>query len=285
MADDYIGKKMEDYRRGINASAYRRKITPTGTSRGIWPVKFPARIAFVTGGANGIGREIVKTLCQAGCRVAFCDTDTQAGTATAQATGSQFHPVDVADADALDSALCHVIKAWGGLDVIVNNVGIGNFKPLTESDITDFDRIIATNLRPVYVTARRMAIYRSSLPQLPELTGRIINISSTRAAMSEAGTEGYSASKGAIESLTHALMMSMAPLRVTVNCVAPGWINVDPNEKLRDADHEFHPSGRVGCAADVAQTVTWLCSPGADFINGEIIRVDGGVTRKMIYPS
>ena len=73
MADDYIGKKMEDYRRGINASAYRRKITPTGTSRGIWQVKFPARIAFVTGGANGIGREIVKTLCQAGCRVAFCD--------------------------------------------------------------------------------------------------------------------------------------------------------------------------------------------------------------------
>lgn len=284
MADDYIGKKMDDYRRGVNTPAYRRKITPTGAPRGIWQVKFPSRNVYVTGGANGIGREIVKTLCQAGCRVAFCDTDIKAGTATAQATGSQFHPVDVTDTEALDASLCHVIKAWGDIDVIINNVGISGFKPLTDSTVSDFDRIIATNLRPVYVTARRMALHRSAMEHKPELSGRIINISSTRATMSEAGTEGYSASKGAVESLTHSLMMSLAPFRVTVNCVAPGWISVNPKEELRDVDHEFHPSGRVGCAADVAHAVAWLCSPGADFINGEIIRVDGGVTRKMIYP-
>ena len=102
--------------------------------------------------------------------------------------------------------------------------------------------------------------------------------------MSEAGTEAYSASKGGIYSLTHALAMSLAPMHITVNAVAPGWIHVDENEELRPVDHEFHPSGRVGKPEDIARMVLFLCEPQNDFINGQTITIDGGVTKKMIYP-
>lgn len=102
--------------------------------------------------------------------------------------------------------------------------------------------------------------------------------------MSEAGTEGYSASKGGIYALTHALAISLAPLRITVNAVAPGWIHVNEEEHLRPIDHAFHPSGRVGKPEDIARTVLFLCDLENDFINGQTITVDGGVTRKMIYP-
>ena len=114
--------------------------------------------------------------------------------------------------------------------------------------------------------------------------GRIVNICSSRYLMSEAGTEAYSASKGGIYSLTHALAMSLAPMHITVNAVAPGWIHVDENEELRPVDHEFHPSGRVGKPEDIARMVLFLCEPQNDFINGQTITIDGGVTKKMIYP-
>jgi len=282
MADDYLGKKMEDYRSGANLRRNVR-LTPSGRRPGTLYVKFPPRRAFVTGGASGIGREIVRSLADSGCRVAFCDVDSAAGTATAQATGSRFIPVDVRDSSALDSAMAGVMQLWDGLDIVVNNVGIGGFKPLVESTIEDFDNVLATNLRPVYVTSRRMALYRSALAEIPEY-GRIVNIASTRAFMSEPGSEGYAASKGGIVALTHALAASFSPLRVTVNCIAPGWIEVGDYSALRPVDHEFHFSGRVGRPSDIASAVLWLCAPDSDFVNGQTITIDGGVTRKMIYP-
>ena len=221
MADNYLENKMEEYRSGKTRS-YRPKLTPSGAKAGTLNVKFPARRVYVTGGASGIGREIVRQFRDAGCKVAFCDIDRVSGAATAQATGAQFHPVDVADAQALETSLKRVIDAWGDIDVLVNNVGVSEFKPLVESTVEDFDRIMAVNMRPVYVTSRTLALHRKSLGE-PHY-GRIVNISSTRHAMSEAGTEAYSATKGAVLSLTHALMMSMAPYGVTVNSISPGWI-------------------------------------------------------------
>ncbi len=283
MADDYLGKKMENYLKGNIKRTGTRRLTPAGNKPGTLSVKFPPRRVFVTGGASGIGRAIVKALTDAGCRVAFCDNDLPAGRDTSQATASQFHPVDVTDAEALDNAMQRVISSWGGIDVVVNNVGISGFKPITECSVQDFDRIISTNLRPVFITAKRLAAHRSSLQELTE-TARIINISSTRARMSEPESEAYAASKGGIESLTHSLMASLAHLRVTVNCIAPGWINCGPEDEIRPTDHTFHPSGRVGVPADIAAAVLFLCSPEADFINGQTITIDGGVTHKMIYP-
>ena len=161
-------------------------------------------------------------------------------------------------------------------------MGIDGFKSITEVSIEEFEQVINTNLRSAFITSRFMARLRQNNGN--KEYGRIVNICSSRYLMSEAGTEAYSASKGGIYSLTHALAMSLAPMHITVNAVAPGWIHVDENEELRPVDHEFHPSGRVGKPEDIARMVLFLCEPQNDFINGQTITIDGGVTKKMIYP-
>lgn len=279
MADNYLEKKMEEHLKG-GSQLHRQRLSPSGNRPGKLVVDFPPRRVYVTGGASGIGAAIVKAFCDAGCKVAFCDSDRRKGTATAQKCGAQFHPLDVTDTVALEASIRLVQERWGAIDVMINNVGIGNFKPLEESSLEDFRHVLDTNLIPVWVTAHAMAL------QAPEVDchRRIINISSTRYLMSEPGTEAYSASKGAVSSLTHALMASLAPKGITVNCISPGWIENGDYTALRPEDHAFHPSGRVGRAADIASMCVYLASPAADFINGENIVIDGGVTRKMIYP-
>lgn len=240
------------------------------------------RRVFVTGGAHGIGRSIVEMFRKAGDRVAFCDIDSLRGKDVAEETGAVFHYADVADREQLEGCLQTVVGQWGDLDILVNNAGISVFRPITETPVEEFDRIINTNLRPVFITSRFLAGHRQQNGNTAY--GRIVNLCSTRYLMSEAGTEGYSASKGGIYSLTHALAISLAPLRITVNAVAPGWIHVNEEEVLRPIDHEFHSTGRVGTPEDIARTVLFLCDGKNDFINGQTITVDGGVTRKMIYP-
>ncbi len=281
MADNYLERKMEDYRSGKGTSSKVKRVS-SGAKPGEISVKFPPRRVFVTGGASGIGRAIVEAFRKADCRVAFCDIDSKAGTATAQATGAQFHPVDVRDVDALEACLARLLNAWGDIDVIVNNVGVGNFVPLIESTIDDFEEVLKTNLRPVFVTSRRLAIHRTNNGGEPAY-GRIINLCSTRYKQSEMGTEGYAASKGGIASLTHALMMSLAPLGITVNCISPGWIENAQYPAMTEEDHLQHPSRRVGKVEDIARMCVFLAMPENDFINGENIVIDGGMTRKMIY--
>ena len=175
-----------------------------------------------------------------------------------------------------------LFTTWGDLDIIINNVGISCFSPLAETSIEEFDRILATNLRPAFITSRALARHRQVLPQ-PNTYGRIVNITSTRYLMSEPGCEGYAASKGGIYSLTHALALSLAPQHITVNSIAPGWIENNHYESLRPEDHAQHPSGRVGHPEDIARMCLFLCMEENDFINGENITVDGGMTKKMIY--
>ncbi len=241
------------------------------------------RRVFVTGGAHGIGKGIVTAFCESGDAVTFCDIDEMRGKDTAESTGARFYKVDVTDQKALEGCMEELVKAWGDIDVIVNNVGIGNFKPITEVTVEEFDKVIATNLRSAFITSRFLARLREGQTER-NMYGRIVNLCSSRYLMSESGTEGYSASKGGIYSLTHALCISLAPYHITVNAVAPGWIHVNEQEELRPIDHDFHPSGRVGKPEDIARTVLFLCEPHNDFINGQTITVDGGVTRKMIYP-
>lgn len=240
------------------------------------------RRVFVTGGAHGIGRSIVEAFHNAGDRVAFCDIDLSRGKDVAEKTDAIFCPADVADREQLEHCLQTVVEQWGDIDILVNNAGISVFQAITETSVEEFDRIIQTNLRPAFITSRFLARHRQQNGNATY--GRIVNLCSTRYLMSEAGTEGYSASKGGIYSLTHALAISLAPLRITVNAVAPGWIHVNEEETLRPIDHGFHPSGRVGMPEDIARTVLFLCDEKNDFINGQTITVDGGVTRKMIYP-
>lgn len=235
-----------------------------------------SRRVFITGGAHGIGRSIVEAFVASGDLVAYCDLQ------DGNIRGAMYFQVDVADKTALEYCLQSLGSQWGDIDVVVNNVGIGNFKPITEVTVEEFEHVINTNLRSAFITSRFMALLRNSNGNTGY--GRIVNICSSRYLMSEPGTEAYSASKGAISSMTHALAVSLAPMHITVNAVAPGWIHVDPSEVLRPTDHAFHPSGRVGQPEDIAGMVLFLCDPHNDFVNGQTITVDGGVTKKMIYP-
>lgn len=234
------------------------------------------RRVFVTGGAHGIGRSIVEAFLSAGDSVAYCDINDGA------IDGAVFYKVDVSDKVALEQSLLSIAEAWGDIDVIVNNVGVGGFKPLTEVTIDEFENVINTNLRSAFITSRFMAQLRNRNGNYAY--GRIVNLCSSRYLMSEAGTEAYSASKGGISSMTHALAISLAPMHITVNAIAPGWIHVNEEELLRPIDHEFHPSGRVGEPQDIARMVLFLCEAKNNFINGQTITIDGGVTKKMIYP-
>lgn len=241
------------------------------------------RRVFVTGAGHGIGRAIVEAFASRGDKVAFCDKDVERGEEVAKATGARFFALDVCDKAALEGAVQTLIDEWGDIDIIVNNVGVGGFESIISTTVEHFEEILNTNLRSAFITARLLAVHRSQQEEKNPY-GRIVNMCSTRYLQSEAGSEGYAASKGGIWSMTHALAVSLAPYHITVNCIAPGWISVDENEVLRPEDHEFHLSGRVGRAEDIVRTCLFLCDENSDFINGQCITVDGGVTKKMIYP-
>lgn len=240
------------------------------------------RRVFVTGGAHGIGKGIVEAFCRQGDEVVFCDLDPQLGARTETETGARFRQLDVTDAAGLEKCMQQIFESLGDIDILVNNVGISLFKPLTELATEEFDRVIATNLRPVFITSRQLARHRQANGN--RAYGRIINLCSTRYLQSEPGTEAYSASKGGIYSLTHSLAVSLAPLHITVNAIAPGWIHVHEEEQLRPEDHRFHPSGRVGTPGDIARACLFLCDEANDFINGQTLTIDGGATIRMIYP-
>lgn len=242
----------------------------------------PRRV-FVTGAGHGIGRAIVEAFVGCGDRVAFCDIDAERGEEVAAITGARFFALDVCDKEALEKAMQTLLDEWGDIDIVVNNVGVSEFKPITDISVEEFDRVINTNLRSAFITSRMLATHREKMTTANPY-GRIVNLCSTRYQQSEPHSEAYAASKGGIWSLTHALAISLAPYHITVNCIAPGWINVDEKIPLRPEDHNFHPSGRVGTPLDIANACLFLCDPQSNFINAQCLTIDGGVTRKMIYP-
>ena len=293
MADNYIEKQQELYeaRKAAwkQAQKYGKKKSTTvhsAESASCTPMTSKSspskRRVFITGGAEGIGKAIVEAFCLSGDQVAFCDINEIAGQETAKATGSIFHKVDVSDKDALESCIQRILSEWNDIDIIVNNVGISQFSSITETSVEDFDKILSINLRPVFITSRLLAIHRKEQSS-PNPYGRIINICSTRYLMSEPGSEGYAASKGGIYSLTHALALSLSEWNITVNSIAPGWIQTHDYDQLRPEDHSQHPSRRVGKPEDIARMCLFLCEENNDFINGENITIDGGMTKKMIY--
>lgn len=288
MADNYIERQYEQYE--ARKAAWKKaqklgtgKVSKPGTSSPEQPLtEYHNKRVFVTGGAGGIGKSIVQTFCNAGCRVAFCDSNEATGQQTAHETGARFFPLDISNGELLEACMLRLFEEWGDLDILINNAGISQFSPITETSVEDFDRILSVNLRPAFITSRLLAIHRQS-QSTNNPYGRIINISSTRYLMSEPGSEGYAASKGGIYSLTHALALSLAEWHITANSIAPGWIQTHDYEALRPEDHAQHPSRRVGKPEDIARMCLFLCQEENDFINGENFVIDGGMTKKMIY--
>ena len=281
MADNYIEKQREEYEARKAAWEKARKYGKPAISqqnKSVPPITEKKKRVFVTGGAEGIGKAIVQAFCNAGYRVAFCDKNETAGQQLGKETGTVFYQVDVSDQESLERCMQRIFLVWGDIDIIVNNAGISKFSPITETSIDDFDNILSVNLRPAFITSRLLAIHRKSQPSRNPF-GRIINICSTRYLMSEPGSEGYAASKGGIYSLTHALAVSLSEWHITVNSIAPGWIQNHDYEQLRTEDHTQHPSGRVGKPEDIARMCLFLSQEENDFINGENITIDGGMTK------
>ena len=229
-------------------------------------------VALVTGGAHGIGAAIAARLASDGWCVVVADRDA-AGTAVA---GGRYVVCDVADEAAVGTLVGGVAAEEGRLDALVCNAGVNVRKPLAQLTLAEWSRVIGTNLTSTFLLAR------ASEAMLRPSNGSVVTIASTRAQMSEAGTEAYAASKGGLVALTHALSISLAP-DVRVNCISPGWI-FSKGEPPRPDDHAFHPAGRVGTPEDIAALVAFLVRPESGFITGAEFIVDGGVTRKMIYP-
>lgn len=273
MADNYLERKMEDYRSPRATKTLHR---PKSTS----PLLLEGKRALVTGGASPIGQAIITEFIKQGAKTAFCDIDLNKGNTFAQQSGARFYHTDLADPEQIIKMMMNLFKAWGDVDIIVNNAAETVFRPLTETNIHEWDSVMNTNVRSIFIISKELVKHRHDIPRY----GRIINIASTRALMSEPSTESYSASKGAILSLTHSLMASLSPLGFTVNAISPGWIHTNPDEIISETDNIFHPSGRVGKPEDVAYLAAFLASEKAQFINGQNIILDGGVTRKMIYP-
>ncbi len=236
---------------------------------------------FITGGARGIGRGLVEHFAAAGATVTFCDIDSVQGVIAAEQTGATFYHADVCDEKKLTEVLEAITTKFGGVDVMVNNAGVSKFTPITQIEIEEFDKIIATNLRPVFITSRFMACSLSRAEERQKY-GRIINIASTRHLQSEPHSEAYAASKGGIVSLTHALAISLSEQNITVNCISPGWIDTG-HYQVSEEDERQHPSGRVGTPSDIARMCEYLCREENDFINGQNLVIDGGMTKKMIY--
>lgn len=246
------------------------------------------RVAVVTGGAQGIGKAVAGRFLRDGMSVAILDADREAGEETEREYRELgevlFIHADVADERMVAHAMATVVERFGALRVLVNNAGIFIGKPVQELALEEWNRVLSVNLTGVFLCAREAA------PYLRKEGGVVLNVASTRAFMSEADTESYSASKGGVFALSHALAMSLGPA-VRVNCISPGWIDVSEWKKsgnragarLTEADHAQHPAGRVGIPEDVASLAAFLVSDESSFITGANFFVDGGMTRKMIY--
>jgi NAD(P)-dependent dehydrogenase (short-subunit alcohol dehydrogenase family) len=244
---------------------------------------FEEKTVIVTGAGRGIGRAVATAFAESGARVVLAEKDLVSGTEAERGFISKgwealFIRTDISVPEEVASMVAVTVEKWGRIDVVVNNAGYGVWKSPLDLGIEEWDNVINTNLRGAFLCAREAARFMKE-----NGGGAIINIASTRAFMSEAGSEAYAASKGGMVALTHALAASLAQYRIRVNCISPGWIETGDYDTLRETDHSQHFSGRVGRPEDIARACLFLAAEGNEFINGENIIIDGGMTRKMIY--
>jgi 3-oxoacyl-[acyl-carrier protein] reductase len=238
--------------------------------------------ALVTGGTRGIGRSIVNLLSRAGANVAFTfrsstdEADSLRKEIESRGVMGLAIQGDAADFDAAEVAVQSVLEAWGTLDVLVNNAGITRDGLLLRSREEDWDAVIGTNLKSVFNFCK--AAYR---PMMKQRSGKIINMSSVVGVVGNAGQTNYAASKAGIIGFSKSLAKELGSRGVTVNVVAPGYVDTDMTRSMPDAAKEAMlsdvPLGRPASPEDVAAAVVFLASSAADYITGHVLHVDGGL--------
>ena len=220
------------------------------------------KVAVITGGAHGIGKAAAELFRQEGVEVAIIDT-----------APGEYYVGDISDRGTLEQFAKKVIEDYGHVDYLINNAPPA-MKGINSCSYEEFQNALAVGVTAPFYLAKLF---------LPHFApgASIVNISSSRDRMSQPETESYTASKGGIAALTHALAVSLAG-KVRVNSISPGWIDTEYRE-YEGPDAIQQPAGRVGNPMDIAHMILFLCSDKAGFITGENICIDGGMTKLMIY--
>ncbi|QEL14393.1 3-oxoacyl-ACP reductase family protein [Limnoglobus roseus] len=243
------------------------------------------QVALVTGGSRGIGKAIVQKLAREGAKVAFVyrgakdAADALAKEITDAGGAATAIQADVADATAADKVVADVLAQWGRIDILVNNAGVIRDGLFIRMEADAWNTVLNTNLNGTFSFCKAVA----SQMALKQRSGRIINVSSVAAEHVNQGQTNYAASKGAVNSFTRALAVELGSRSVTVNAVAPGFISTDMSEAVRSKAGDFIekklvPLRRLGQPDDIANVVAFLAGPGAAYITGQVITVDGGLS-------
>jgi len=243
-------------------------------------IKTAGQIALVTGASRGIGRAIAHALAAQGMKVVGTATTDAGATAIGEALaahdGCRGLCLNVNDGPALDAAIDAIVKEHGALHVLVNNAGITRDMLSMRMKDDDWDAVIDTNLKAVF-RASRAAIR----PMMKQRYGRIVNITSVVGASGNAGQANYAAAKAGVAGMTRSLARELGSRGITVNCVAPGFIETDMTKALSEAQTSALmaqiPLGRLGHASDIAHAVSFLASPQAGYITGTELHVNGGM--------
>lgn len=251
-------------------------------------MRFEGKVALVTGGTSGIGEATARRLAAEGARVAIVGRDSERGIALANTIGDEgseaaFFDADVTKEKSVIAMVEAVMSHFGRIDVLVNNAGIINFGSVLTANVDEWDTLMATNVRGVFLVSRH------ALPHM--ITGgggSVINLGSNLGLVGTRGAAAYATSKGAIVQLTKAMALDHVADSIRVNCVCPGTIDTPlvqrqrvgrTEEQLRQSDarlRERHPIGRMGTPEEVAAVIAFLASDEAAFVTGSLYSVDGG---------
>ena len=249
------------------------------------PFDFRGRVALVTGGTRGIGKELTTTLARHGARVYFCGTNQELGEKVAneinhelapEDAGTSFLRVDVSDFTACNNMVAEIMTEAQQIDFLINNAGITRDNLLLRLKESDWDEVMAVNLKGCFNCSK--AVVRG---MIKKRFGRLIFLSSVIGLMGNSGQANYAAAKAGIIGFGRSLARELASRNITSNIIAPGYIQTEMtatmDPKAQGKITEMIPAGRLGTTNDISNAVLFLLSPLADYINGQVLQVDGGM--------